>query len=202
MIVTHQLTDAVGRQLEAGARVLLMPDSTQYGRNTVGPLFTTDYWNYRMFKTISENNGKRVSPGTLGILTRPDHPLFRDFPTEMHTNWQWFPVIRASHPLMLDNTGRNYRPIVQVVDNVERNHKLGLIFEFSVGKGRLLVVMSDLEQASSYPEGKQLLLSILRYMNSEAFAPATSVSLSDFRRLMTMEVVEGEIGKLDNISPY
>ena len=202
VIVTRQLTDAVGRQLEAGARVLLMPDSTQYGRNTVGPLFTTDYWNYRMFKTISENNGKRVSPGTLGILTRPDHPLFRDFPTEMHTNWQWFPVIRASHPLMLDNTGRNYRPIVQVVDNVERNHKLGLIFEFSVGKGRLLVVMSDLEQASSYPEGKQLLLSILRYMNSEAFAPATSVSLSDFRRLMTMEVVEGEIGKLDNISPY
>ena len=202
VIVTRRLTDAIGQQLEAGARVLFLPDSTQYGSNHVDGLFTTDYWNFRMFKTISENNGKPVSPGTLGLLTDPEHPLFREFPTEMHTNWQWFPILRASHPLLLDHTGPAYRPIVQVIDNIERNHKLGLVFELAVGQGKLLVVMSDLEQASAYPEGRQFYLSLLRYMNSPAFAPSTSVSLADVRRLMMTEVEEGKIGELNNISPY
>jgi hypothetical protein len=199
VIITNELTDKIARQLEKGKSVLLMPDSSKL---TVGGLFQTDYWNYRMFKTISENNKKTVSPGTLGILTDPKHPIFKSFPTEMHTNWQWFPILKASHPMMLDNTGKDYRPIVQVIDNIERNHKLGLVFEFQVGKGRLLVCMADLERASSYPEGRQFYRSILEYMTSKDFAPNTKISLQDFHRLMNTEVVEGKIGELNNISPY
>lgn len=201
VIITRRLTNDICRKLEAGASVLLMPDSTQT-TNTVGGLFITDYWNYRMFKTISENNNKEVSPGTLGILTDPQHPLFNSFPTEEHSNWQWWPVVKASTPMMLDNTGAAYRPIVQVIDNVERNHKLGLVFEFAMGKGKLLVVMSDLEEASEYPEGKQFLLSALRYMNSPEFSPATAITADQLRQLLTTEVKSGEIGILNNISPY
>ena len=199
VIVTNELTDYIAKQLEDGKRVLLMPDSTNL---CVGGLFQTDYWNYRMFKTISENNKKTVSPGTLGILTDPKHPIFKGFPTEMHTNWQWFPVIKASHPMMLDNTGKDYRPIVQVIDNIERNHKLGLIFEFAIGKGKLLVSMADLESATSYPEGRAFYRSVLEYMVSSDFAPKTHITLEDFQKLMTTPVVEGKIGELNNISPY
>ncbi len=199
VIITNELTDKIARQLEKGKSVLLMPASSKL---CVDGLFQTDYWNYRMFKTISENNKKTVSPGTLGILTDPKHPIFKSFPTEMHTNWQWFPILKASHPMMLDNTGKDYRPIIQVIDNIERNHKLGLIFEFQVGKGRLLVCMADLERASSYPEGRQFYRSILEYMTSKDFAPNTKISLQDFHRLMNTEVVEGKIGELNNISPY
>ena len=198
-LITRTLTADVARRLENGESVLLMPDASE---QTVGGLFQTDYWNYRMFKTISENNNRHVSPGTLGILTDPAHPLFASFPTEMHTNWQWFPVVKASHPFMLDNTAADYRPIVQVIDNIERNHKLGLVFEFAVGKGKLLVVMSDLEKASEHPEGEQFYLSVLRYMTSQHFAPKTAITVADFHRLMTTPVVAGEIGKLNNISPY
>ena len=199
VIATNELTDRIAQQLENGKSVLLMPDSSKL---TVGGLFQTDYWNYRMFKTISENNKKMVSPGTLGILTDPRHPIFNSFPTEMHTNWQWFPIIKASHPFILDNTGKDYRPIVQVIDNIERNHKLGLVFEFAVGKGKLLVCMADLDTASAYPEGRQFYRSVLEYMTSNDFAPTTSISLEDFRKLMTTDVVEGKIGELNNISPY
>jgi hypothetical protein len=198
-LITRTLTADVARRLENGESVLLMPDASE---QTVGGLFQTDYWNYRMFKTISENNNRHVSPGTLGILTDPAHPLFASFPTEMHTNWQWFPVVKASHPFKLDNTAADYRPIVQVIDNIERNHKLGLVFEFAVGKGKLLVVMSDLEKASEHPEGEQFYLSVLRYMTSQHFAPKTAITVADFHRLMTTPVVAGEIGKLNNISPY
>ena len=199
VIVTNELTARIAQQLEKGKRVLLMPDSSKL---CVGGLFQTDYWNYRMFKTISENNKKTVSPGTLGILTNPQHPIFRSFPTEMHTNWQWFPIIKASHPFILDNTGKDYRPIVQVIDNIERNHKLGLVFEFTIGKGKLLVCMADLEKASSYPEGRQFYRSVLEYMTSKDFAPKTKISLQDLHKLITTDVVEGKIGELNNISPY
>ena len=199
VIITRELTDEIGEKLEKGKTVLLMPDSTSL---CVGGLFQTDYWNYRMFKTISENNKKTVSPGTLGILCNPGHPLFRSFPTEEHTNWQWFPVVKASHPMMLDNTASGYRPVVQVIDNIERNHKLGLVFEFQVGKGRLLVVMADLEKAAVYPEGRQFYESVLQYMTSADFRPQTKITLNDFRQLMTMPVTEGKIGELNNISPY
>ena len=197
--VTNMLDDVAISQLEKGKSVLLMPDSSML---TVGGLFQTDYWNYRMFKTISENNKKEVSPGTLGILCDPQHPIFKSFPTQMHTNWQWFPIIKASHPLMLDNTGKDYRPIVQVIDNIERNHKLGLIFEFAVGKGKLLVSMADLEKATAYPEGRQFYRSVLEYMTSDDFAPKTHITLEDFQKLMTTPVIEGKIGELNNISPY
>ena len=199
VIVTHVLTEDIARQLEKGKNVLLMPDSSKL---CVGGLFQTDYWNYRMFKTICEGNKKPVSPGTLGILTDPRHPIFRSFPTEMHTNWQWFPVIKNSHPMILDNTGRDYRPIVQVIDNIERNHKLGLVFEFAIGKGKLLVCMADLEKASEYPEGRAFYRSVLEYMTSKDFVPKTHITLDDFHRLMTTDVVEGKIGELNNISPY
>ena len=199
LLVTNELDERAVTQLEKGKSVLLMPEASEL---TVGGLFQTDYWNYRMFKTISENNKKTVSPGTLGILCDPEHPIFRGFPTQMHTNWQWFPVIKASHPMMLDNTGKDYRPIVQVIDNIERNHKLGLIFEFQVGNGKLLVCMADLDHAASYPEGRAFYSSVLEYMTSKDFAPKTKITLDDFRQLMTTPVIEGKIGELNNISPY
>ena len=199
VIITDELTETIAKQLEKGKSVLLMPHPSTL---TVGGLFQTDYWNYRMFKTISENNKKEVSPGTLGILTNPEHPLFRSFPTQMHTNWQWFPIIKASHPFILDHTDKVYRPIIQVIDNIERNHKLGLVFEFQVSKGRLLVCMSDLEEAAACPEGRQFYRSILEYMTSKDFVPTTRITLADFQKLMITDAVEEQIDELNNISPY
>ena len=199
LVIAHEITDEIGKKLQSGAKVLLMPDTLPA---TVGGLFQTDYWNYRMFKTISENNNKPVSPGTLGILCDPSHALFCDFPTEEHTNWQWWPVVKESHPFILDKAPEGYRPIVQVIDNVERNHKLGLVFEFQVGKGRLLVVMSNLEKAAEYPEGRQFYASVLNYMHSKQFAPDRQLTLQQLRTLLSTAVSEQQLEELNNISPY
>ena len=169
--IVRKLDNAALKALEAGKKVLLMPSDTT---GTVGGLFQTDYWNYRMFKQICESNGKSVSPGTLGILTDPAHPLFREFPTEEHTDWQWFPVLKASRPMILDAL-RGYKPIVQVIDNVERNHRLGLVFEFAAGKGKLLVCCADLESVQDYPEGRQFYKAVLDYMRSDDFQPSVEL---------------------------
>ena len=194
------MTDEIGKKLASGARVLFMPDSTQFAGNTVDGLFQTDYWNYRMFKTISESNKKPVSPGTLGILTDARHPIFSDFPTGSYTSWQWFPIIKASHPLILDHLPQTYRPVVQVIDNIERNHKLGLIMEFAIGKGKLLICMSDLKTASQHAEGRQLYKSILEYMHSDHFHPAVTDSLPVLMQTLQQSTQTGRIDELHNIS--
>ena len=101
----------------------------------------------------------------------PEHPIFNDFPTDFHTTWQWFSIIKKSNSLILDNTSSEYRPIVQVIDNLERNHKLGLVCEFRHGNGKLLVCMSRLNQIIDTPEGRQLFQSIINYMDSSDFNP-------------------------------
>lgn len=216
VVITSDLTDEIAKKLEKGAKVLWMPttsknfvasaDTISQAGNatpyTVGGLFQTDYWNYRMFKTICENNKKTVSPGTLGILTNPKHPIFCDFPTEMHTNWQWFPVIKESHPLVLDNFAKGVKPIVQVIDNIERNHKLGLVMEWKVGAGKLLVCMSDLEKASEYPEGRAFYESVLSYMRSPEFAPQSEITIANLRKKLKEEPRQISLKELNNISQY
>ena len=209
IIVCNQLTSEIQKKLANGAKVLFMPDSTiNHQPLTINPqlllggLFQTDYWNYRMFKTISENNKKPVSPGTLGILTNPEHSVFSQFPTEEHTSWQWFLILKNAHPFILDNTPAQYRPIVQVIDNIERNHKLGLIFEFRVGRGSLLVCMSPLHQLQQYPEARQLYASLLQYMKNDTFTPKTAISSEELRHLLTTPAAEGELKKLFNITTY
>ena len=199
IIIARDLNQEVVKVLEKGGKVLWMPDSLPY---TVGGLFQTDYWNYRMFKTICENNKKKVSPGTLGILTNPEHPIFKEFPTEMHTNWQWFPVIKESHPLVLDNFAKDYRPIVQVIDNIERNHKLGLVMEWKVGAGKLLVCMSDLEKASKYPEGKAFYQSVIDYMRSADFNPSAEITVDELKKKLAEKPRQVSLKELNNISQY
>ena len=199
--VTDDL-DAHLKYLTEGGKVLWFPSKDKHKDQTVGGLFQTDYWNYRMFRTICENLDRPVSPGTLGILTDPGHPALADFPTEFHTNWQWFPIIKQSYPMILDRLSDDYRPIVQVIDNVERNHKLGLLFEFKLGNGKLLVCMSDLKAVQDKPEARQFYRSILEYMESSAFAPSYSLSAKDLQDLFTAKVKTGEMKKLFNISSY
>lgn len=176
--VVTKLDENVFKQLQRGAKVLLFPQSEDVKDHAVPGLFPPEFWNWGMFKGISENAKKPVSPGTLGLLMNPTHPLFASFPTNSHTNWQWFSIIKASNPLILNKTDHSYRPVVQVIDNLERNNKLGLIFEFKVGKGKLLVCMSQLNLIMDKPEAKQLYNSILNYMNSADFDPAYEFTAS------------------------
>lgn len=197
---TDTLSQEVVDKLKSGESVLWFPKRELCEKITVGGLFQTDYWNFRMFKNISENAKRPVSPGTLGILTNPKHPIFNDFPTEFHTNWQWFPIVKQSYPLILDRLPADYRSIVQVIDNIERNHKLGLIFEFAVESGKLLICMSDLQSVMDKPEARQLYHSMINYMQSDRFKPTTPLDIPSLVDLFGTEVQTKKIEILKNIS--
>ncbi|MCC8188896.1 MAG: beta-glycosidase [Bacteroides sp.] len=198
--IAHRLDDSMITRLSEGGKVLWFPSLENYTEVTVGGLFQTDYWNYRMFRSIAEWAGKPVSPGTLGLLMDPGHPVFRTFPTDRHTNWQWYPMVKQSRPLILDRLPAGYKPLIQVIDNVERNHKLGFLFEFRIGEGSLLICMSDLAAVSEYPEARQLYGALLDYMVSEDFQPGWELSVTELEELFSQPVETNRIRTLGNIS--
>ena len=184
IIVANSLSTDILDQLTNGASVLLFPKTEDIKDKSFAGHFPPEFWNYGMFKGISEWVKKPVSPGTLGLLLDPVHPIFADFPTDLHTNWQWYSIIKNSRSLVLDDTPANYQPLVQVIDNLERNHKLGMIFEFKVGPGKLLVCTAQLQGLLHEPEANYLYRSIVNYMQSEAFDPQQAISEKQLEKLL------------------
>ena len=91
-----------------------------------------------------------------------------------------------SRALICDSTPADFRPVVQVIDNFDkdRNHKLGLVFEAQVGKGRLLVCASNLPALQDRPEARQMLASLLHYAASSKFQPKVVLTLADLHGIL------------------
>lgn len=183
VIISRKYDDATREALNIGKSVLLIPEANDLNNSLPG-MFASDFWNYGMFKKLAEERKVPVAPGTLGILCDPYHPAFADFPTEFHSNWQWFNLLRNSRTMILDAMPAGYRPIVQVIDNCERAKKLGNIFEVKMGKGKLLVCSINLPAIQDKPEARQLLHSLLRYMNSNRFEPKTTIDDTTLGRIL------------------
>lgn len=181
--VRRRLDQEVRDLLEDGGRVLLIPDQEQLSSHINGA-FASDFWCYPMFRSICEGKNTAPAPGTLGILCDEQHPALKAFPTEFHSNWQWWPILMNSHSLLLDDWPAAFRPIVQVIDNFERNHKLGLIVEAKVGNGSLLVCASDLIGQQHRPEARQLLHSLQSYAASAEFKPSEELSFEQLRSVL------------------
>jgi hypothetical protein len=130
---------------------------------------TPPFWSPIMFK-----NNKQI----LGLLCDPKHPALQDFPTDSHSNWQWFELLFQGAAIWLEDAPADYRPIVQAIDHPYRNHKLALIYETKVGKGRLLVCTLDLNrELDKRPVARQLRASLLAYAASPKFNPTTELDL-------------------------
>jgi hypothetical protein len=184
VMVTDRFTAAATQNhLGAGGKVLLLPKLDQLPDSIKGS-FQTDFWCFPMFRRAAESRGIEVAPGTLGFLCDPTTPALADFPTEFHSNWQWWHLVKNSRPIILDDTPARYRPIVQAIDNFERNHKLGLIFETRASQGNMLVCAIDLLGQQDRPEARQLLHSLLRYLDSADFAPQHKLDSELLKKLL------------------
>ena len=161
VVVTRDLDDALAH-LEAGKRVLWNP--APGGIETDVALgFSSIFWN------TSWTRGQ--PPHTLGILCDPGHAALASFPTEDHSDWQWWYPVSHAAAFPLGGFPPALRPIVQVVPDWFTNERLALVFEGRVGEGRLLVSSIDLLGELSDPVVRQLRRSLLDYAASDAFAP-------------------------------
>lgn len=140
------------------------------------------------WKTMKGVEGKFVSvfwsplhfpnqAGTMGVLCDPAHKALADFPTDMHTDWQWWDLNINSTSMVTDSI-QGGAPVVEMVDNFIKNRCLSSLYEGKVGAGKLMLATFDLQtDLNKRPVAKQMLVSLLMYMNSADFNP---VALSNF----------------------
>jgi hypothetical protein len=93
--------------------------------------------------------------------------------------------MEGSRAFVLDDAPAGLRPIVQVIDDYHRNHRLGAVFEARVGAGKLLVCSLDVEHdLDSRPVARQLRRSLLAYVASAAFHPAQELSVELLSKML------------------
>ncbi|WP_234489704.1 glycoside hydrolase family 2 TIM barrel-domain containing protein [Paenibacillus sp. S28] len=177
------LDPGVLARLAQGESLLLTPDPARL-ESAVDGTYCTDFWCYPMFRSISESMNKPVPVGTMGLLIDHLHPALRHFPSVSHSTYPWWSIATHSRPLILDELSQALSPIVQTIDNFERNHKLGLLFECRVGAGRLLVCPLNTEAVIGTPEGKQFLHSLIEYVRSEDFDPQVELAPSELQAIL------------------
>ncbi|PQJ68668.1 hypothetical protein BTO14_11470, partial [Polaribacter butkevichii] len=112
------------------------------------------------------------------------NPALADFPTEYHSNWQWWDAMTNSNAIILDDLPK-MTPIVRVVDDWFKNRRLGLVFEAKVGKGKIIISGIDLHtNLESRLEAKQLLYSLKKYMTTVKFNPEVSLEINQIKKLL------------------
>ncbi|WP_167759757.1 sugar-binding domain-containing protein [Massilia horti] len=172
VLVTHSWDEAEQR-LALGGTVLYMPRKADLDWTSPPLADVPVFWN------------RLMNPGwgrMLGLWIDRKHPALAGFPTEAHFNWQWTELVAGARAMNLDRLPRGLQPIVQPIDDWNRNYKLGMLFEARVGKGKLMVSTADLEsRLDERVVARQLRKSVLDYMASSAFEPRTEVTLGAFR---------------------
>ena len=109
---------------------------------------------------------------------------FASFPTGRGTGFQWWDVLEGSRAFVLDSAPPAFQPLVTVIDDYHRNHKLGAVIEARVGKGRLLATSLDLAtDLENRIAARQLRYSLERYAAGAQFAPAAELTVETVERI-------------------
>lgn len=176
-LITRDLAEALSA-LGEGKKVLWCPSADMIADDPQHPLiagFSPIFWNTAWTKW--------QPPHTLGILCDPKHRALSAFPTDFHSNWQWWELQKDARPFILTPV-KELRPIVQVIDDWFTNRKLAYVFEARVGQGSLLASSIDLIETKDRPVAKQLRASLLGYMEGDNFRPVLEMGANSLQSLI------------------
>lgn len=167
VLLTHDLPEALAA-VDKGRRVLFMPRKEQLDYNCPPMATEPVFWNSQMGPKWARS---------LGLWCEPKHPALAEFPTACGMQWQWRQIIEDTRAINVEGLPAALQPLVQPIDDWNRNDKLALVFECRVGAGSMLVSAIDFTaDSTNAPAKAQLFKSLLTYMNSDAFAPTVPVT--------------------------
>ncbi len=181
--IVYDNPDAAIKAAKEGKSVLLIMKPDQV--NGIEGKFLPVFWSPVHFPKQA---------GTMGLLINPSHPAYRHFPTECHSDWQWWSIVKRSRVMILDQID-GATPILESVDNFVNNRRLASIFETRMGKGKLIVCSIDLLTPDSHdgkyktgitPEIRQLLYSLTQYLQSGDCHPEGEIGESQLRSLFAV----------------
>ncbi|MBP6066796.1 MAG: beta-glucuronidase [Bacteroides sp.] len=178
--------------LNQGGKVLISAGGKiVYGKEVVQQ-FTPVFWNTSWFKMRP--------PHTTGIYLNEKHPLFRSFPTEYHSDLQWWELLNRAQVMQFTQFPADFQPTIQSIDTWFLSRKIGMLFEANVLGGKLMMTSMDIDSdLDKRVVARQMRKAILDYMNSDAFRPQHRITPEHIGELFTK--VAGNIKSFTKDSP-
>jgi hypothetical protein len=160
--------------LKNGGKVFFDPHSTKEAiPNSVKAQFSTDFWSVGTFPN---------QEGAMGQFIDKEHPVFDFFPTEEHSNFQWFRM--ASQRAFI--LPRYMKSIVAEMDCYVRLRPMAQLLEVKAYNGKMIMSSMGLHDLLEHPEARALLSSIYRYMDSDVFEPEEVISEEELGKIIAM----------------
>jgi hypothetical protein len=185
VLVTHSWTAAEARLAEGG-KVLFLPLAADLDWSGPPLDAVPVFWN----RLMNPQWGRM-----LGVWIDNQHPALAQFPSDRFNDWQWNELVKGTRTINLDRLPQTLQPIVQPIDDWNRNFKLGLLLEAKIGNGRLMVASMDLEtDLAKRVVARQLRASVLAYMAGDGFNPQTAVNAAEFRHALFDTLVMKKLG--------
>ena len=190
--VTDSLDAMAQKTLQKGGKVLICAaGKVSYGKEVVQQ-FTPVFWNTSWFKMRP--------PHTTGIYVENTHSIFDLFPTDYHSDMQWWELVNRAQVMQFTDFPSDFQPLVQSIDTWFVSRKIGMLFEANVGKGKLVMTTMDLTRnLDTRIVARQMRLSIINYMLSDKFKPQWTIEQQRVADLFTK--VAGAVNMYTKDSP-
>lgn len=190
--VTDSLDADAQKLLKKGKKVLICAaGKVTYGKEVVQQ-FTPVFWNTSWFKMRP--------PHTTGIYVENTHDIFDLFPTDYHSDMQWWELVNRAQVMQFTDFPADFQPLVQSIDTWFVSRKIGMLFEANIGKGKLVMTTMDItNNLDTRIVARQMRESILNYMHSDAFTPKWDIEQARIADLFTK--VAGEVNMFTKDSP-
>ena len=158
--------------LQNGGRVYLSPNADRESLpNSIKTQFTTDFWSVGTFAE---------QEGGMGQLIDTEHPIFRNFPTDFHTDWQWW-IVAGKRAVILP---RSMKSVITEMDSYAFLRPMAQLIEFNCLNGKVLLSTVELHKSLQYPEARALQAAIYEYLSGEEFRPAEELTVEELRTMV------------------
>ena len=176
--VTDQFDTKTMNVLKKGGKVLLTAaGKISYGKEVV-QTFMPVFWNTSWFKMRP--------PHTTGIYVENKHSIFSLFPTDYHSDLQWWELVNKAQVMQFTDFPADFQPLVQSIDTWFISRKIGMLFEANVLGGKLVMTTMDItNNLDKRIVARQMRASILNYMNSDKFRPTADIAPERISDLFT-----------------
>ncbi len=115
-----------------------------------------------------------------------DHPLTRRFPHDGICGWPFRAMLDGGAAVVFDEMPEAFDPIVEVVHTYKNPMRQAAVFEWRVGRGRLLVCSLDL--SGSDPATRFFRGMLLDYAAGSDFSPRTEVAFGAIARYLNLSL--------------
>jgi beta-galactosidase len=176
IIIANKIGDSILDFINAGGKVLLIPEEDMFSGTIDRNTFKLSWWNPEDMTFHCANNLKVSS-------SVEDHPLLGDFPHEGYADLQFYYLIQLIKGIKMEKCPEGITPLIY--DLTAELDKICFVFEVALGKGSLVVSTLNFSEAmiNSHIEIKYIFDKMLQYLLACEPNKSSGLSIDKFKEL-------------------